>query len=52
LCIYCHDQEHTKYLEHASRGGGPDSRKAADRNRATHKPFAALGDLLKNSGRE
>lgn len=43
LCVYCHDNEHSRYLE-ASQGspapqlvGGP----------ATHNPFANLKSLLK-----
>jgi len=46
LCLYCHDNEHQKYLEEEARGAS-----VASDNRdkhATHKPFAALEALLKN----
>ena len=43
LCIYCHDNEHQRYLEADANlgsvaGGGPAP--------ATHNPFAGLKDLL------
>jgi hypothetical protein len=42
LCIYCHENEHAR-VEDARAGGGGETRAAA----ATHKPLAALGELLK-----
>jgi len=46
LCLYCHDNEHQKYLDEASFGKAqPDSEKESP---ATYKPFAELGDLLKD----
>jgi len=47
LCLYCHDNEHRRYLDHEAGGGGEGS----DEKRASmsHKPFARLGDLLKKS---
>ncbi len=44
LCIYCHDNEHSRYVEHERHGGG----KSADSrcNTATSRPFSALKDLL------
>ena len=45
LCIYCHDNEHSRYLDHEAAGGihvGDD-----EEGSITHKPFARLGDLLK-----
>ena len=44
LCLYCHDNEHSRYLDHAAAAGTD----AADENKetVTHKPFAKLGDLL------
>src|SRR3954452_2205411 len=45
LCLYCHDNEHSRQLELAQRGGN-----ASDDRResiATHKPFANLDALLK-----
>ena len=46
LCVYCHDNEHSRYIDNVGRGGatpGGDKRAAA-----THNPFAALGGLLKD----
>ena len=45
LCLYCHDNEHQKYLDEQSFGKttpGGDTEP-----RSTYKPFAELGDLLK-----
>jgi len=43
LCIYCHDNEHQRYLE--QQGGGIAS---SDKGQgATHQPFADLASLLK-----
>ena len=43
LCLYCHDNEHSRYLE-ADRGAGLLSAEVAP---ATHNPFAALAGLIK-----
>lgn len=43
LCLYCHDNEHSRYLE-ADRGAGLLS---APMKAATHNPFAALSGLIK-----
>ena len=44
LCLYCHDAEHSRYLDEASRGeAGPGEQTPS----ATHKPFADLKALLK-----
>ena len=44
LCLYCHDNEHRRYLEaDANPGAGAGS----DPPQATHNPFAGLKDLLK-----
>ena len=42
LCVYCHDNEHSRELE-AAEGRADDH--ATDT--ATHRPFANLADLLK-----
>jgi len=45
LCIYCHDNEHRRYLDHLEGEAittGEDTSK-----QVTHKPFAGLADLLK-----
>ena len=44
LCIYCHDNEHSRYLDHAAGTLGEPSGPAAG---ATQKPFSNLKDLLK-----
>ena len=44
LCLYCHDAEHSRYLDEAARGdAGPGEQASA----ATHKPFSDLKALLK-----
>lgn len=46
LCIYCHDMEHARYLDE------PDSDEITPggdgESSSTFRPFAGLGDLLKN----
>jgi hypothetical protein len=44
LCLYCHDNEHSRYLE-ADRLHGPS--KTRELAPATHNPFAALQALMK-----
>jgi hypothetical protein len=44
LCIYCHDNEHRRYLDHLEGEGISISDKVSDTSK--HKPFAALADLL------
>ena len=44
LCVYCHDNEHSRYIDHT----GVSAARAEDAPApATSNPFAALGDLLK-----
>ena len=46
LCVYCHDNEHARHVDHvrgAGYGHGPESTVAE----ATHRPFAGLDSLLK-----
>jgi len=50
LCIYCHDQEHSKYLdeqwyEKPTPGGEQEPP-------STYKPFSGLKDLLKDKKQE
>jgi len=45
LCVYCHDNEHSRQLEHAAGAEKPPGGLAE--SRATHKPFADLKALLK-----
>ena len=44
LCIYCHDNEHSRHLDHEAGGGTRhDDEKGTS---MSHKPFAALARLL------
>jgi len=49
LCLYCHDNEHQKYLEAGSRDAAVPE--GGQEQPATHRPFAGLEDLLKKMGR-
>ena len=43
LCLYCHDNEHSRYLEADQQGGsGPGS---GSLPAATHNPFTVLSSL-------
>jgi predicted Zn-ribbon and HTH transcriptional regulator len=44
LCIYCHENEHRRFLDHLEGEGITTSDDQKDP--VTHKPFAALADLL------
>jgi hypothetical protein len=49
LCIYCHENEHRRYLDHeeaAKHVQNTGSESKADPT--TYKPFAVLGDILKS----
>jgi 5-methylcytosine-specific restriction endonuclease McrA len=48
LCVYCHDNEHSRELDAAAREGAAAKDTAAT---ATHRPFANLADLLKGGRR-
>jgi 5-methylcytosine-specific restriction endonuclease McrA len=46
LCIYCHDNEHSRYIDHLAGG---TTRLEGDKTESiTHNPFAGLADLLKH----
>ena len=45
LCIYCHDNEHSRYLDSEGRSLDTDSFV-----QSSHQPFADLKSLLKNKG--
>jgi hypothetical protein len=47
LCVYCHDNEHSRELEAAAQGGTAQGGSTAPV--ATHRPFAALEALLKKN---
>jgi 5-methylcytosine-specific restriction endonuclease McrA len=42
LCVYCHDNEHSRYTDAGFGDLGSDSKKAD----ATHNPFADLAAML------
>ncbi|MBI2311144.1 MAG: HNH nuclease family protein [Betaproteobacteria bacterium] len=42
LCVYCHENEHRRYLDALAGGDGREQE-----SRATYKPFADLKGLLK-----
>jgi len=44
LCIYCHDEEHTKFVNPVQSDNSSDSAPTA----ATHKPFADLKAKMEN----
>ncbi|MCP3950766.1 MAG: HNH nuclease family protein, partial [Desulfobacterales bacterium] len=45
LCIYCHENEHTRHLEEDAHGGTGETEAASDPG-STHRPFADLAALL------
>jgi len=47
LCIYCHENEHAREVDAAAGGAGA----AQGPGEATHRPLAALADLLKKKPR-
>ena len=47
ICIYCHDNEHRRYLDHLEGGNISDDKEANDG--LMHNPFAALKGILKES---
>jgi hypothetical protein len=49
LCVYCHDNEHQRELEH--RAGGEAASDEPRSPPATHRPFADLKAMLKDKSR-
>ena len=45
LCLYCHDNEHSRHLDSQGRSVEPSA--SAPGSPATHNPFADLKSLLK-----
>ena len=43
LCVYCHDNEHSRQLDATGADDGP-----GDQGSATHNPFADLRSLMKD----
>lgn len=46
LCIYCHENEHSRYVEEDAYGGGHSGAQAEPDPGSTHRPFADLAALL------
>lgn len=46
LCLYCHDNEHARYIDETRYGGATSDKE--QQSTATFKPFAGLESLLKN----
>ena len=44
LCVYCHDNEHARHVDHV-RGAAYEQARHSER--LTHHPFAVLEDLIK-----
>ena len=44
LCIYCHDNEHSRLLD----GEGQSNSTVNSKSTATHNPFGGLAELLKS----
>jgi 5-methylcytosine-specific restriction endonuclease McrA len=44
LCVYCHDNEHSRHTDSGYGDAGSDSQES---DTATHNPFANLADMLK-----
>jgi len=49
LCVYCHDNEHSREIEADARAGAPSDQPAPPA--ATHRPFADLAERLKRGGK-
>ena len=47
LCVYCHDNEHSRELEAAARRTSDEGDRTPS---ATHRPFADLAKRLKDGG--
>ena len=45
LCIYCHENEHRRYLDHLEGGGAEAGNEQKDA--LTHNPFAGLKGFIK-----
>jgi len=45
LCLYCHDNEHSRMLDNENVSSV--SKESTNTDAATHKPFEALADLFK-----
>lgn len=43
LCLYCHDNEHSRHIEQVRYGSSDND---PNSNKSTHNPFAGLAELL------
>jgi 5-methylcytosine-specific restriction endonuclease McrA len=48
LCIYCHENEHSRYLEQDAYGGQAETQSPKDPG-SSHRPFSGLAALLQDS---
>lgn len=48
LCLYCHDNEHARYLDGEAVAGAGGS--GGDSRQVSHKALAGLAELLKKKG--
>lgn len=48
LCVYCHDNEHSRYVDHLMGGGSAESKGEG----ATHNPLAGLKALMERGSKE
>ena len=46
LCLFCHDNEHQRYIENNSQDSA--SSNSIKKSQASHNPFANLKDMLKD----
>nr|WP_108653022.1 YajD family HNH nuclease [Dongshaea marina] len=46
LCLYCHDHEHSKYLEAETYGSSVEAGDDLKHEQATHNPFADLKAMM------
>jgi len=44
LCLYCHDNEHSRYIDNVQG----DTAASAQKNTTSHNPFADLASMLKD----
>ena len=48
LCLYCHDNEHSRYEEEVRNGSSKQDKDRGNESAATFSPFANLDVLLNN----
>ena len=50
LCIYCHENEHRRHLDHVESAGAEAGTESEEQ--LTHNPFAALKTLVREEDRQ